>query len=142
MIYHIIWAYMMKLNWFLFFYDFIYIKYVVYSLVNLYVCKMLVILRNISIKIHFAACFELKHIKVCFHFLNFPLIKFHLRGFHLLQKFSLAHHLQMHTRHNSYNDGDKKVCQVKQVFMGMHEYNFFVSSLLMLFGRLPDPSRY
>ena len=60
---------------------------------------MLVILRNISIKIHFAACFELKHIKVCFHFLNFPLIKFHLRGFHLLQKFSLAHHLQMHTRH-------------------------------------------
>ena len=60
---------------------------------------MFVILRNISIKIHFAACFELKHIKVCFHFLNFPLIKFHLRGFHLLQKFSLAHHLQMHTRH-------------------------------------------
>ena len=86
---------------------------------------MLIILRNISIKIHFAACFELKHIIVYFHFLNFPLIKFHLRGFHLLQKFfSGPSFTNAYSSYNSYNDGDKKVCQVKQVFMGMHEYNF------------------
>ena len=30
-----------------------------------------------------------------------------------------------YSSYNSYNDGDKKVCQVKQVFMGMHEYKFF-----------------
>ena len=113
------------------------------SLVVLYACEMRVILRNISIKIHFAACFELKHIKVCFHFLNFPLIKFHLRGFHLLQKFSLAHHLQMHTRHIiAIMMVIRRYAKLNKCLWACMNINFFVPSLVMRFGRLPVPTKY
>ena len=86
----------------------------------------LAITKYISIKTILPLVLNPKHIKVCFHFLNFPLIKFHLRGFHLLQNiFSGPSFTNAYSSYNSYNDGDKKVCQVKQVFMGMHEYKFF-----------------
>ena len=42
-------------------------------------------------------------------------------------KYAVSYYLQMHTSYNN-NDGDKMVCQVKQVFMGIHEYEFSLPS--------------
>ena len=137
--YHVSWFSIIKLKNFQLKFDIIYTLFVIdydyasnisYFVSNIhsrefYACIRLAITKYISIKTILPLVLNPKHIKVCFHFLNFPLIKFHLRGFHLLQNiFSGPSFTNAYSSYNSYNDGDKKVCQVKQVFMGMHEYNF------------------
>ena len=55
---------------------------------------------------------------------------------------NLAYQLQKHTSYNNNNDGDKKVCQLKQVFMGMYMNSWIFLLPRYNSGRLPVPRKY